>query len=68
MKVLFRNVGYLAANFERECNGELTYKWLYKQVKSYCMSRNLDFSYDEDTRQGIIFGGMRVIGKFEVEK
>ena len=64
---MFRNVGYLNATFERKCKGELTYNWLCKQVKPYCMSRNLDFAYNKDTKQGTVFGGFRVIGEFEVK-
>ena len=68
MKVYFERVGHSNANFSRECNGELTYEWLYKQVKPYCMSRNLAFSYNEETNKGLIFGGYQTIGWFKIEK
>ena len=68
MKVYFEKIGYSNAKFESECNGELTYGWLYKQIKPYCMSHNLVFSYNEDTKRGTIFGGLRPIGKFEVKE
>lgn len=68
MKVYFEKVGYSNAYFEAECKGELTYEWLYKKVKPYCMSRILDFSYNEETNEGIIFGGLRTIGGFKIEK
>lgn len=68
MKVYFERVGYSNANFSRERKGELTYEWLYKQVKPYCMSRNIDFNYNEETNEGTIFGGLRTIGGFRIEK
>ena len=67
MTVYFENVGHSNANFTRECKKELTYEWLYRQVKPYCMSRNLDFSYDEETGEGLIFGGFQTIGRFRIE-
>lgn len=39
----------------------------FKQVKPYCMSRNLIFTYNNDTNEGFIFGGFRVIGEFCLE-
>lgn len=68
MKVYFERVGHSNANFVRECKGDLTYEWLYRQIKPYCMSRNIDFSYDEETNEGIIFGGLQTIGEFRIEK
>lgn len=68
MKVYFERVGHSNINFLRECKDELTYEWLYKQVKPYCKSRNLDFRYDEETGLGIIIGGLHVIGGFKIEK
>lgn len=68
MKVYFEGVGYSNANFVRECKGKLTYEWLYRQIKPYCMSRNITLSYDEETKVGIIFGGLQPIGGFRVEK
>lgn len=68
MKVYFERVGHSNANFSRECNGELTYEWLYKQVKPYCMSRNISFHYNEETNEGLIFGGYQTIGGFKIEK
>lgn len=68
MKVYFERVGHSNANFSRECNGELTYEWLYEQVKPYCMSRNVEFNYSELTNEGLIFGGFHTIGGFKIEK
>lgn len=67
-KVNFINIGYSNQSFIRLCKSELTYEWLYKQVKPYIMSRNVSFSYDEETNKGYIFGGFHTIGEFEVEK
>lgn len=68
MKVYFERVGHSNANYSRECIGELTYEWLYEQVKPYCMSRNLSFSYCELTNEGLIFGRYQTIGGFKIEK
>ena len=68
MKVHFKKVGYSNVSFTRERKGELTYEWLCKQIKPYVMSRNIDFSYDDQTKSGVIFGGFQTIGEFEVEK
>ncbi len=67
MKVKFKNVGHSNACWEAECE-ELTEHWLFKQVKPYCMSRYLEFGYNEETGQGIILAGVRVIGNFHVKK
>lgn len=68
MKVHFKEVGYSNMCFTRESKKELTYNWLLKQIKPYVMSRNIDFSYNEETKQGLIFGGFQTIGEFEVEE
>ena len=68
MIVYFERVGYSNANFSRECKGELTYEWLYKNVKPYCMSRNFSFNYNEIMNEGLIFGGYQTIGGFKIEK
>lgn len=68
MIVSFKCVGHSNINFEAECEGELTYDWLYKHVKPYCMSRNINFLYHKETNQGTILGGMHVIGGFEVKE
>lgn len=67
MKIYFERVGHSNVNFVKECKGELTYEWLYKQVKPYCMSRDIDFSYKEETNEGLIFGGFQTIGGFKIE-
>ena len=66
--VNFINVGHSNQSFCRLCKGELTYEWLYKQIKPYVMSRNIEFSYNEETNKGYIFGGFQTIGEFEVER
>lgn len=64
--VYFERVGNSNANFVREYEKELTYEWLYRQVKPYCMLQNLDFSYNEETYEGLIFGGFHTIGGFRI--
>lgn len=68
MKVYFKRVGYSNACFSAECKGELNYDWLYKQVKPYCKSRNIEFNYDDKTGLGLIFGGFHTIGSFRIQK
>lgn len=68
MTVYFEKVGHSNACFCRECKGKLTYEWLYKQIKPYCMSRNIEFQYDEETGLGLIFGGLHTIGGFKIER
>lgn len=47
IKVYFEEVGWNNISFERICKGKLTYEWLIKQVRPYCISRNLDIYYNE---------------------
>lgn len=61
MKVKFKEIGRNKDNWESECE-ELTYEWLYSQVKRYLMSDNIDFSEDGT----VLVGGFRPVGKFEV--
>ena len=68
MIIHFTRVGFNNINFTRECKGELNYEWLYKQIKPYCKSRNIEFSYDEETNIGLIFGGLHTIGGFKILK
>lgn len=68
MTVHFEKAGHSNVNFSRERKGELTYEWLYKQIKPYCMSRDIEFNYDDKTGLGLIFGGFRTIGGFKIEK
>ena len=64
MIVHFEKVGRDALSFDRECKDDLTYEWLKKQVGKHCMSNDLNFDYNRETREGYIFGGIRVIGFF----
>lgn len=61
MKVKFIEVGRDNKSWEAECNGELTYEWLYGQAKKALRSSDIDFSED-----GTIFAGFRSVGRFEV--
>lgn len=68
MKVHFSNVGYGNRSWTAECKSGLSYEWLYNQIKPYVMSHDIEFRYDEQTGLGLIFGGFRTIGGFEVKK
>lgn len=61
MKVKFIEVGRENKSWEAECNGELTYEWLYRQAKKALRSSDIGFSED-----GAIFVGFRNVGRFEV--
>ena len=67
--VAFESVGAGKVSWKATAK-ELTYKWLYKEVKSIgmVMSRDLDFPYDEETNTGAVVAGFRIIGKFHVVK
>lgn len=68
MKVFFENVGYGNASWQAELNGELTYEWLYGQVKGKCMSRDIDFALEkENPKNGVILAGFHKIGSFRIE-
>jgi len=60
-KVKFIEVGRSKSNWEAEYRGDLTESWLYKQAKKALMSRDIWF-----TDSGIIFAGIRSVGKFEI--
>lgn len=68
MKVYFSNVGYGNRAWAAECKGELTYEWLYEQIKPFVKSRDIEFCYDEHTGLGLIFGGLHTIGGFRIER
>ena len=67
MKVKFINIGRENISFTRQHKGELSYKWLLKQVRPYLLSRNIDF--EENTKGTItVFAGMRTVGEIKVEE
>lgn len=68
MKVHFSNVGYGNRSWTAECKGELTYEWLYNQIKPFVKSRDIEFRYDEYTGLGLIFGGLHTIGGFQIRR
>ena len=63
IRVKFIEVGRGNKTWEADCPNEITYQWLYNQVKSRggVMSSNLFFS-----DSGTIFAGFHPIGKFEI--
>ena len=68
MKVYFENVGRNKATWQAEVKGELTYEWLYNQVKPYLASRGIDFFLDEVGKGEILVGGIRTVGTFRIEE
>ncbi|MGE5631350.1 MAG: hypothetical protein ACM3TR_09675 [Caulobacteraceae bacterium] len=61
MKVKFIEVGRSKKTWETECEGELTYEWLYSQAKKALFSSNIDFTDD-----GKIYAGFHNVGRFEI--
>lgn len=65
LKVKFINIGARNINFTKECNKELTYDWLIKQVRPYLLSSNIDFG--ENQKGNItVFAGMQTVGEIEI--
>lgn len=64
-RVKFINVGREKKNWEAECEGDLTYQWLFGQVKKQraLVSNDIDFYKD-----GRITAGFRTVGRFEIVK
>lgn len=68
MKVYFENVGHSNASWQAEVKGELTYDWLYKQVKPHLLSRGIDFYLDGEGKGKIVVGYVRTVGTFRIEE
>lgn len=64
MNVIFNNVGREKKTWVARCEGEVTYDWMYRQVKKHgmVMSRDIDF-----TDSGKILAGMRPIGEYNID-
>ena len=68
MKVKFFDVGSTNASWTAEIKS-LDYEVLYRQVKSKgaIMSSGIEFTYDEESKEGdIIVGMFRKVGEFKV--
>lgn len=68
MEVKFINVGRSKTSWTAKINNisELTYDWLYKQVKKHLMSTSIDFQFDDISNTGCVYAGVRNVGKFEL--
>jgi hypothetical protein len=63
MIVKFKDVGRNKKSWEAHCDGELTYKFMYGQVKSNAAIMSSDLEFGDN---GTIFAGFRSVGTFEV--
>lgn len=63
MKVKFTDVGGSKKSWEATYKDELTYTFLYKQVKRNAAIMSNEISF---TEYGEIVAGIRVVGKYEV--
>lgn len=66
--VIFKNIGHSNANFDRQVAGDVTKDFILEQVKPHCGSRNLEALLHEDGKSGVVLGGIRKIGEFELIK
>lgn len=68
VKVKFLEVGLFKDSWDAGLT-ELSFEELEKAVKTRgaLMSNDIEFTYDEETSEGIIFvGGFRAVGTFQV--
>jgi hypothetical protein len=66
--VEFKNIGRNGVNFKK-CWEEVTYKNFYDAVKPFLLSRDIEFSYNEETGKGFVIVGMvRPVGEFEIKE
>ncbi len=66
MKVTFKDIGRGKISFTADIKS-LTYNNLYKAVKGYLMSKDIDFEYNEERKKGVVWAGIMCVGFFEVE-
>jgi hypothetical protein len=67
MILFFKDIGRNKACFKKQAPAEITYDWLYEQVKPYLLSNNLDFL---ETFNGTItvLAGMQTVGEIIIEE
>lgn len=63
VNVTFTDVGRGKASWSATCE-EVTFDWLYDQVKSKAMVLSTELNFSEE---GTIFAGFHPIGKFQVD-
>lgn len=65
IKIKFSNVGRFKASWEAELK---TFDWdsLYKQVKGRLMSKDIDFDFSEESGEGVVIAGDRIVGQFKI--
>ena len=67
MTLFFKNIGHSKACFKKQSPAEITYEWLYNQVKPYLYSKNLDF-LENNKGTVTVFAGMQTVGEIIVEE
>lgn len=67
MILFFKDIGHSKACFKKQAPAEITYDWLYNQVKPYLFSNNLDFL--ENSKGTVtVFAGMQTVGEIIIEE
>lgn len=66
----FIDVGRSDRSWTESFSNPPSYRAILKSIKKHhaLMSRNVDFSLDLETGEGLIFAGMRSVGKMRVRK
>jgi hypothetical protein len=62
MKIKFTDVGRNKQTWEAVCKGQLTYDWMYEQVKPYILSSNIQFAENG----AIVVGDVHTMGQFQI--
>lgn len=67
MILFFKDIGRNNVCFRKKAPAKITYDWLYKQVKPYLYSKNLDFL---NNSQGTVtvLAGMQTVGEIIIEE
>lgn len=61
----FSRVGRCRVSYTQEIKDQ---DGFFKAIKPHLFSNDLSFSYDRDSKKGLIFAGFYKVGEFEVKK
>ena len=67
MVLFFKDIGRNKVCFKKQAPTEITYDWLYEQVKPYLLSNNLDF-LENNKGTVTVFAGMQTVGEIIIEE
>jgi len=63
--VKFVDVGVNKLSWTATCK-EISFDWLYKQIKSKGALMSSEISFYNEHGSGIIYAGLRAVGRFEI--